>query len=130
MLNFGSDLLKIPKFDFLAFVPNFGHLDSEKSCKMFFFFCWKEAKSQLKISTWKIRQGAKSQFVNLMKESVLMVERKNEYPTSCLISKGVLGLESSTLRESPSLWDSLAPWEAATTFTNIFSLHALPQYCQ
>ena len=70
MLNFGSDLLKISKFDFLAFLTNFGHLDSENSCKNVLFA---EKKENL---SWKIRQGAKSQFVNLMKESVLMVEEK------------------------------------------------------
>ena len=37
MLIFGSDLLKIPKCDFLAFLPNFGHLDSENSCKNVLF---------------------------------------------------------------------------------------------
>ena len=73
------------------------------------FFLLKRSKISVENRDLKNTTGSKSQFVNLMKESVLMVERKNEYPTSCLISKGVLGLESSTLRESPSLWDSLAP---------------------
>ena len=39
-------------------------------------------------------------------------------------------LRASVMRVSPSLWDWLAPREAATTFTNIFSLHARLQYCQ
>ena len=49
MLIFGSDLLKIPKCDFLAFLPNFGHLDSENSCKNVLF-----AKKKENLS-WKSR---------------------------------------------------------------------------
>ena len=49
MLIFGSDLLKIPKFDFLCILPNFGHLDSENSCKNVIFAEKKE------ILSWKSR---------------------------------------------------------------------------
>ena len=75
MLIFGSDLLKIPKCDFLAFLPNFGHLDSEKRvAKMFFLL--KRRKISVENLDLKNTTGSKSQFVNLMKESVLMVEEK------------------------------------------------------